>query len=49
LPITPAIFSSKKSSSSEKYSSFHRFVERGDFLLDWGGDMHALSSGAFGE
>jgi putative transposase len=30
------------------HSSFHRFVERGDLPLDWGGDMSALS-GAFGE
>jgi putative transposase len=31
------------------HSSFHRFVERGDLPLDWGGDMRASSSGAFGE
>jgi putative transposase len=31
------------------HSSFHRFVERGDLPLDWGGDMHASSSGSFGE
>ena len=30
------------------HSSFHRFVERGDLPLDWGGDMRVLS-GAFGE
>jgi putative transposase len=30
------------------YSSFHRYVERGDLPLDWGGDLNELS-GAFGE
>jgi putative transposase len=30
------------------HSSFHRFVERGDLPLDWGGDMRDLP-GRFGE
>ncbi|MBX9773451.1 MAG: transposase [Xanthobacteraceae bacterium] len=31
------------------HSSFHRFVERGDLPLDWGGDVPAMLSNTFGE
>ncbi|MDB5630744.1 MAG: hypothetical protein JWQ51_3084 [Tardiphaga sp.] len=30
------------------YSSFHRFVKRGDLAEDWGGDVNTID-GAFGE
>lgn len=30
------------------HSSFHRYVERGDLSLDWGGDVREIS-GTFGE
>jgi putative transposase len=30
------------------HSSFHRYVERGDLPIDWGGDVRAIS-GTFGE
>lgn len=31
------------------HSSFHRYVERGDLPLDWGGDMRDIGGGMFGE
>jgi len=30
------------------HSSFHRFVQRGELAIDWGGDMKDIQ-GAFGE
>ena len=31
------------------YSSFHRYVERGDLPRDWGGDMRDITGMSFGE
>ena len=31
------------------YSSFHRYVERGDLPKDWGGDLRDMAGTSFGE
>jgi len=31
------------------YSSFHRYVERGDLQVDWGGDLRDMPGSTFGE